>query len=201
MPCHVPRQTGHGEEVWQNSGPLEKRMANNFSILALRTPWIVWKGKMINTQKTKIMVSGPITSWEIDGETVEAMSVPQSDSLQPHELLHTRLNLSCTISLSLFRLMSIDAIQPSLPLSTLFLLPSVLPSIRVFSNELVFHIRWPSIGASALTSVLPMNIHGWFPLGLTGLISLLSKGLSRVFFSTSLKASILWHSTFFMDQL
>ena len=179
MPCHVPRQTGHGEEVWQNSGPLEKRMANNFSILALRTPWIVWKGKMINTQKTKIMVSGPITSWEIDGETVEAMSVPQSDSLRPHGLQHARLPCpSPTPGLAQTHVHRVDdAIQPSLPLSTLFLLPSVFPSIRVFSNELVFHIRWPSIGASALTSVLPMNIQGCFPLGLTGLISLLCKGL------------------------
>ena len=46
-----------------------------------------------------------------------------------------------------------------------------------------------------------MNIQGWFPLGLTGLISLKSKGLSRVFFSTNLKASILQHSGFFMVQL
>ena len=45
-----------------------------------------------------------------------------------------------------------------------------------------------------------MDIQGWFPLGLTGLTSLLSKGLSRVFSSTSLKASILWLSAFFMVQ-
>ena len=55
-----------------------------------------------------------------------------------------------------------------------------------------------SIGASASVSILPMNIQGWFPLGLTGLISL---GLSRVFSSINLKASILRRSTFFMVQL
>ena len=44
-----------------------------------------------------------------------------------------------------------------------------------------------SIGASALASVLPTNSQGWFPLGLTGLISLQSKGLSRVFFSTTVQ--------------
>ena len=60
-----------------------------------------------------------------------------------------------------------DAIQPSHPL----LLPSIFPSIRVSSNESVLCIRWPSIGASALASVLPMNVQDWFPLGLTGLIS------------------------------
>ena len=44
-----------------------------------------------------------------------------------------------------------------------------------------------SIGVSALASVLPMNIQGWFPLGLTGLIYLLSKGLSRIFSSTTIQ--------------
>ena len=64
-----------------------------------------------------------------------------------------------------------DAIQPTHPLS-------IFPSI--FSSVSALHIRWPSIRASALASVLPMNIQGWFPLGLAGLI-LLSMGLSRVF--------------------
>ena len=70
-----------------------------------------------------------------------------------------------------------DTIQPSHPLSS----PSsafIFPSIKVFSNELVLHIRWPNIGVSASTSVLPMNIQDWFPLEWTGWISLLSKGLS-----------------------
>ena len=58
-----------------------------------------------------------------------------------------------------------------------------------------------SIGASASASILPMNIQDWSPLGLTGLISLQSKGLSRVFQHHSSKASILWHSAFFTVQL
>ena len=59
-----------------------------------------------------------------------------------------------------------------------------------------------SIGASASASVLPMNIQEWFLLGLPGLISLQSKGLSRIFSQHhSSKASILWHSAFFMVQL
>ena len=58
-------------------------------------------------------------------------------------------------------------------------------------------------GASSSASVLPMHIHSWFPLGLTGLNSLLSKGLSRVFSSTTvqIKVSILKHSAFFKVQL
>ena len=55
-----------------------------------------------------------------------------------------------------------------------------------------------SIEASALASVLPVNIPGWFPLWLTGLISLLSKGLSRVLQHHSLKASVLQHLALFM---
>ena len=58
-----------------------------------------------------------------------------------------------------------------------------------------------SIEASASASVLPMNIQGRIPLGWTGWISLQSKGLSRLFSSTSLKASVLWCSAFFIIQL
>ena len=83
--------------------------------------------------------------------------------------------------------MSIESVMPSNRLILcyhLLLLPSISPSIRGFSNESALCIRCQSIGASASASVLPMNIQGWFPLGLTGLISLLFKGLSRVFSST-----------------
>ena len=74
-----------------------------------------------------------------------------------------------------------DAIQWSHPLSPLLFLPIIFPSIQVFSNELTLHIGGQSIGASASALVLPINIQGWFPFGLIGLISLLSKGLPRDF--------------------
>ena len=63
------------------------------------------------------------------------------------------------------------------------------PSIRVFSNESVPHIRWPKYWSFSFTEVwvLPINIQGWFPLGLTGLISLQSKRLSRVFSNTTVQ--------------
>ena len=96
-------------------------------------------------------------------------------------------SLSFNISWSLLKLISIESMMPSnhLILCSLLLWPLIFPSIRVFSNESA-HIRCQSIGASASTSVFPMNIQGWFPLGLTGLISLLFKGLSRVFSSTAI---------------
>ena len=80
-----------------------------------------------------------------------------------------------------------DTMQPSHPLHPLLLLPSIFPSIRVFSSESVFVSGGQSTGASASASVVPMNIQDWFPLGLTGLISLQSKGLSRVFSNTTLQ--------------
>ena len=71
-------------------------------------------------------------------------------------------SLSCTISQSCLRLMSIELVMPSshLILCPLLFLPSIFPSIRVFSNELALCIRWQSTGASASASVLPMNIQG-----------------------------------------
>ena len=71
------------------------------------------------------------------------------------------------------------------PCHPLLLPPSIFPSIRVFSNELALSIRWPKFGASA--SVLSMSLQDWFPLRLTGLISLQSRGLWRVFSNTTVK--------------
>ena len=80
-----------------------------------------------------------------------------------------------------------DAIQHFILCRPLLLLLSIFPSIRVFSNESVLRIRWPKYGASASALVLPMNIQDWFLLGLTGLISLQPKGLSRVFSNTTVQ--------------
>ena len=84
----------------------------------------------------------------------------------------------------LTQIMSIELVMPSnhpTLCRPLLLLPPIFPSIRVFSNASVLRIRWPNTAASASASVLPMNIQDWFPLGLTGLISLQYKGLSRIF--------------------
>ena len=92
-----------------------------------------------------------------------------SDSATPWNAA-CQASLSITHSRSLLKLMSIGSVMPSNHLilcHPLLLLPSIFPSIRVFSNELALHIRSPNIGASASASVLPMNIQDWFPLGLT----------------------------------
>ena len=99
-------------------------------------------------------------------------------------------SLSIANSRSLLKLMSIESVMPSNYLvfcPSFLLLPSVFPSIRVFSNELVLASGGQSIGVSVSASVLPMNIQGGFLLGLIGLISLLTKGLSRVFSNTTIQ--------------
>ena len=91
-------------------------------------------------------------------------------------------SLSPANSQSLPKFMSIESVMLSNHLSLchpLLLLPSILPSIRVLSNELALHIRWPQYWSFGF-SISPSVIQGWFPLGLTGLSSLLSKELSRV---------------------
>ena len=95
-----------------------------------------------------------------------------------------------------------DAIRLSHPLSPPSPLPSIFPSIGSSPLSWLFTSGGQSIGASASASVLPMNSQRWFPLGLTGLISLLSKGLSRVFSSTTIwKHQFFQCSAFFMVQL
>ena len=95
-------------------------------------------------------------------------------------------SLSITNSGNLLKLMSIKLVMPSNHLifcHSLFLLPSIF----LIFNESVLPIRGQSIGDSASASGTPMTIQGWFPLGLTDLISLQSKVLSRVFANTTVQ--------------
>ena len=110
-----------------------------------------------------------------------------SDSLQPHGLQHARPPGPSPTPGVYPNSYPIKSVMPSNCLifhcPLLFLL-SIFPSIRVFSSESVLHIRWPNVGASTSALVLPMIIQDLFPLGLTGLISLQSMGLSGVFSNT-----------------
>ena len=79
--------------------------------------------------------------------------------------------LSCTISWSLLKFMSIELVMLSnhvILCHPPLLLPSVFPSIRVFSNESALNIQWPKYWSFASTTVLPVNIWGWFPSGIMG---------------------------------
>ena len=92
-------------------------------------------------------------------------------------------SLSFTITWSLFKLMSIELVMAS---NRLLLLP-YFPASGSFPMSQFLASGGQSIWASASALVLPMNIQDWFPLGLTGLISLQFKGLSRLFSSTTVQ--------------
>ena len=112
-------------------------------------------------------------------------------------------SLSFTNSRSLLKLISSESVMPSNHLilcHSVLLLPSIFPSIRVFSNELTLHNRWPKYWSFSFLISLPMNIQDWLPLGLTGLISFLPKGLSRVF-SNSIVLILVVDLFYALDQV
>ena len=144
-----------------NDQLLEKRMANHFNILALRTP------------------------------SVQFSHSVKSDSLWPHGLQHTRppspsptpraYSNSCPLS------------QWCNPATSSSVIPFVIclqsfPASGSFQMSQLFTSGGQSIGVSASTSVLPMNIQDWFPLGWTVWVSLKSRGCSRVFSNTTVQS-------------
>ena len=113
-----------------------------------------------------------------------------SDSLRPHELQHSRPPCPSSIpgahpnSYPLSRWCHPTISSSVVPFSSC---PQSFPASGSFQMSQLFASGGQSIGVSALASVLPMNIQDWFPLELTGWISMQSKGLSRVFSNTTLQ--------------
>ena len=155
-----------------------------------------------NSSKTK-------EAWEAatyQRSSVQFSGSVMSDSLWPHRLQHARLpcpsptpracSNSCPSSLWFHPTISSSVSHP------LLLLLLIFPSIRVFPNESVLRIKWQRNWSFSFSIVLPMNIQDWFPLGLTGLMSLQPKRLSRVFSSTrevlSYKSKLIPHIMFIL---
>ena len=113
-----------------------------------------------------------------------------SDSLQPHGLQHAKPPCPFHHSWSLLKLMSVELVMPCNHLilcHPLLLLLSIFPSIKVFSNESVLHIRWPEYWSFSF-NISPSNEHsGLISFRMTDWISLQSKGLSRVFSNTTIQ--------------
>ena len=111
-----------------------------------------------------------ITSPSHSVSSVQLLSRVQL-SVTPWTIAH-QVSLSITNSRSWLKLMSIESVMPSnhLILCCPLLLPSIFPSIRVFSNESVLPIRWPKYWSFSFNISPPMNIQDWFPLGWTGWI-------------------------------
>ena len=113
-----------------------------------------------------------------------------SDSLWPHGLQHIRLSCPspsprvCSNSCPLSHWYHPSISSSVIPFSCL----QSSPASGSFPMSQIFEPGGQNVGASALTSVLPVNIQDWFPLGLTGFISLQPKELSRVFSNTKCKS-------------
>ena len=127
-----------------------------------------------------------------------------SDSLTPWTAAG-QASLSITNSWSLLKLMSIESVMPSNHLilcHPLLLPPSILPSIRVFSNESALHIRWPEYWSFSF-NISPSNEHpGLISFKMDWLDLLAVQGtLKSLLQHHSSKASIFWHSAFFIVQL
>ena len=150
------------------------------------------KPECTDTEKSLSKTGMPLTRAFVvfSGQSVQFSRSVVSNSLWPHGLQHTGLPCpsptpgDCSNSC----------------LSSWWCHPTISSSVIPFSSCLQsfpvsgsFPVSWhfilgsQRIGASASASVLPMNIQGWFPLGLTGWISLQSKGLSRVFSNTTVQ--------------
>ena len=126
------------------------------------------------------------------------------DSLWPHRLQYGRLPcLSSTLGVYSNLCPLSRCWHPTISSSVVPFTSCLqsFPASGSFPMSQFFASGGQSIGVSASESVLPMNIQEWFPLGLTGWISLQSKGLSRTFSNTGSKAPILQCSAFFMVQL
>ena len=135
--------------------------------------------------------------------------IPQYSSVQSlsGQLFETTWTAACQASLSitnswsLLKFISIESVIPSNHLMLcrpLLLLPSIFSCTRVFSNELVLHVRWPKYWSFSF-SISPSNEYsGLISMGLVG--SPCSSKDSQESYN-SLRASILWHSAFFMVQL
>ena len=128
-----------------------------------------------------------------------------SNSLRPHEPQHASPLFPSPDSWSLPKLMSIESVMPSNHLilcCPLLLLPSIFPSIRVFSNESVLRIRWPKYWSFSF-SISPSSEHpGLISFTMDWLDLLAVQGTLKCLLQHhSSKASILWCSAFFTVQL
>ena len=113
--------------------------------------------------------------------------------------------LSFSISQSFLKAMSIESVMPSNHLilcRPLLLLPSIFPSIRVFSNKSALHIRWPKYWSFSFSISLSDGYSGLisFRISLFDL-PIVQETLKSFLQHHSSKASVLWHSAFFMAQL
>ena len=127
--------------------------------------------------------------WKSDFKTILKLGFHQFRLFVTPRTIAHQASLSVTNSRSLLKLMSIESVMPCILCRPLLLLPSIFPSIRIFSNELVLCIRWPKYWSFSF-SINPSNEYSGlisFRIDWFDLLSLLPKGLSSVFSSTTME--------------
>ena len=152
------------QETWVQSlsreDPLDKEMATHSSILAWKIPWTEEPGGLYSLGSQKVRHDG---DWARTHASIAVQSLSGVRLFAAPWTVVAQASLSITNSQSLLKLMSIESVMPSnhlLLCYPLLLLPSIFPSIRVFSNESVIRTRWPKDWSFSFRSVLPMNVHG-----------------------------------------
>ena len=197
---------------WED--PLEKEMATHSSILAWKMPWTEEPGRLqtiglqrIRHDRATSLSLSILNRWYT---TYVSHIVVVVQFLSRVLLFVTpwtaacQASLSFTISRSLLKLMFIKSVMPSNHLilcHPLLLPPSIFPSIKVFSNESVLHIRWPKYWSFSFT-ISPSNEYSrWISFRIDWFDLLAVQGtLKSLLQPHSSKTSILWYSPFFMVQ-
>ena len=140
--------------------------------------------------KENILVKPVYFLVSLEANLVQFRHSVMFNSLQPDGLQHARLPCpsptprACSNSCPSSQWCHPATLSSFVPF---FSCPQSFPASRSFPMSQFFTSGGQSIGVSASVSVLPMNIQNWFPLGLTGWLSLQSKGLSRIFFNTTVQ--------------
>ena len=184
---------------WED--PLQKEMATHSSYSCLENPMGrgVWQATVHGVAKSRTRL-GTITH---SFSSVHFSCSVVSDSLRAHGLQHSRPPCPSAAP-RVYSLTSIESVMPSnhlIPCHPLLLLPSIFPSIRVFLNESVLHIRWPKCWSFSF-SIRPSNEYsGLISFRMDWLDLLAVQGtLKSLLQHHSSKASILWCSAFFIVQ-
>ena len=185
---------------------LEKEMATHSSVLAWRIPGTGEPGGLPSMGLQRVGHDWSDLAAAAASETIKMNTSLENIGIKPPfssvQLLSRvwlfvtpwtaarQASLSITNSLSSLKPISIESVMLSNHLilcHPLLLLPSIFPSIRVFSNESALHIRWPKYWSFSCNISLPMHTQDWSPLGWTAWISLQSRGLLRVFSNTTVQ--------------
>ena len=162
-----------------------------------KIPWRTW-------QPTSVLLPGESNEQKslADYSPVQFNSVAQlCPTLQPHGLQNARLPCPSTNSQSMLKLRSIELVMPSNHLilcHPLLLLPSVFPSIRVFSKESVLCIRWPKYWSF---SISPSNEYSGLISFRVDWLDLAAQGTLKSLLQHHSSKTSIWHSAFFIVQL